>query len=438
MARIWAVFVTTLALLLPSLAGAAEPKPLRSWQFDGLRFVADDAGGLQVWDVRDAKQPILVDMRAMGGPVVDLRLDRGVVVAVVVAPRPVLLTVDGTGRLGDYTPVVPAQDATAVTLDLPRKGRPPFEIGRVVAVQHGLVEVALDDLSGVRQGRAIRIRSRDEPGLDGSSLSLDPDDLPAEDAALPRVVRIVGQRAVAELPRGVTVEVGDRVERTAAPPVTLRWFPPVSLYDGWVQVGIRPVLPVGQTIGMGLEFGAGVNLGMLQVQVRAQPLTVANTGWGPTQVLAEGSVEGDHFGFGLGVGTIFAVDRWCGWSFDLPRDCSDWFTAVAGRVRAGSQDGLHVGFGLSFYDDGDEFGVRPGQFDGELVVPVSRTGDFRMGWLARDDYALFEVGGRFYLQGVGGRDTTVLTFGFGGVEIDIPDGSDLEGPHFTLGIEMRR
>lgn len=446
------LLLVALALLAPvadaraadAAPAAAEPSALRAWRFAMLQFTATANGHLRVYDVSDPDHPRLIDDRDMGGEVIDVHFDGGVLVAVVVAPQAVLLTIDDRGRLVDYkAPAGLPRAVTATSVSALPTGESPrslFEIGRVVAVVSGEAEIELFRAGSVKAGRAVRVRGR---GLESRTdpFTGESYEAPAGDGQVrPLVLRVAGARAVVELARGDAIEVGDPVELTGEPAVRHHWQPPRGDYESWFSFGVRPVLPIS-SVGLGLELGAGLRSGAIDFEFRASPITLATDhGLITTTLQANVLYAGNAGAIGMGGGLAYlrdfsSCDVFSGFTFEPQSSCMVWMPAVAIVARAGSLDGLHLSANLAgFFNEGD---LRGAQFDGALVVPLSREADFRMAWVAHGDYALFELGGRLYLRGNGGRDTTIFTFGIGGMEAEL-SGRDLEGPHVTLGWEFRR
>ncbi|MSQ81962.1 MAG: hypothetical protein EXR77_03475 [Myxococcales bacterium] len=111
---VWSAAVQAQAQQPPPSAAAAV---VRSWQFGDLRFKALSSGLLQTWLVQADGSERLTDERHMGGTIVDLRLQAGILVAVVLAPQPRLLQVDSNGQVADYRAPALAGDSTGTAAE---------------------------------------------------------------------------------------------------------------------------------------------------------------------------------------------------------------------------------------------------------------------------------------------------------------------------------
>ena len=422
-------------------AQAQQPPPsaaaavVRSWQFGDLRFKALSSGVLQTWLVQPDGSERLTDERQLGGAIVDLRLQAGILVAMVLAPQPRLLQVDSNGQVGDYRVPVLAGDSTGTAAESGWAGSKPIAMGRVTAGKHGEAEVELQVANDVVVGGSALIRP--QPYDNKGPMA----DMPARSSVVGWVARLSSDGKVAwvELPRGAAAEAGDTVERATAAAERYRFIPPRSDYETWFAGYLRPVTPIGDVgIGAGFEFGIGGR--GLGIAVRGNPVTFsAKDGVGPTLLDVSLLFDGDVYGFGLGGGLAKPTNRFCNFSsISGSFDCgtsSDWVWAGSVDLRLGAQDGGHLR--LRFASGPEVNGSQFFQTDGHLQIPVWRTVDVRIAWTARQDYAHFEVGGRVFLRGNGDRDSTILTFGLGGIEAEA-SGRDLEGPMMTLGLEWRR
>ncbi|MBM4345245.1 MAG: hypothetical protein FJ100_17890 [Deltaproteobacteria bacterium] len=428
----WLAAATGLAAEGPP---AAAPSAARQWRFGHLRFVATDSGTLQTWNDRGAA-PQMTDERDLGGPVVDVRVEAGVLVAVVLAPRPVLLRVDAAGQVSDYRVAGLAGAATAIDWAPrpPRSDEPDgLAVGEVTAVANGDAEVQLRRTGALVVGQAALLRPVPGKGPDGEATLL-------RQPVVGQVARVHVDRAWIELPRGAAIEVGDSVERTIMPPQTYRFQVPRPAYDTWVSAWVRPVLPL-RDLGAQVGFELGVGSGGLAIVARGAPVTLSNAN-GISASLLDLSLlyDADYFAVGAGGGLGRSKHDDCFFfnnGLQTPQCVAEnpWRWAGSAEVRLGSRDGghLHLRAALGETVGFDTFA----QFDGQAVVPVSRLFDFRAAWTARSDIQFFEVGGRTYLRGVGEAGTMLLTFGVGGIEVD-QMGGDLEGPSVTFGVEWRR
>lgn len=425
---------------LPVWAADAPPAPptsglQRQWRFRHLRFVATDAGTLQTWNDQGAA-PRLTDERNLGGPVVDVRMEAGILVAVVLTPRPVLLQVDAEGAVSDYRVAGLAGAATAIDW-APKPARSDDSegqvVGEVVAVANGEAEVVVQRPRSLIVGQAALLRPAAGKGSDGETALV-------RYPVVGQVARAYGNRVWVELPRGSAIEVGDAAERTVMPPQTYRFQVPRPNYDTWVSAWVRPVLPL-RDVGTQLGFELGIGSGGLAIVARGQPITLSNTN-GVSASLLDLSLmyDADYFAIGAGGGLGQSKRRDCFFSFNGGQspDClaqSPWRWAGSAEIRLGSRDGGHLQVRAAL---GETVGFDTfAQFDGEVVAPVSRVFDLRAAWTARNDMGFFEVGGRTYMRGLGEAGTLLLTFGLGGIEVD-QTGGDLEGPCMTFGVEWRK
>ncbi|MSQ81961.1 MAG: hypothetical protein EXR77_03470 [Myxococcales bacterium] len=308
-------------------------------------------------------------------------------------------------------------------------------MGWVTAGKHGEAEVELQVAHDVAIGHSALIRPQTVDSKGPAT------DLPLRSPVVGWVARLSSDGKVAwvELPRGATAEPGDIVERTGAAAERYRFAPPRSDYETWFSGYLRPVAPIrGVGIGAGFEFGIGGR--GLGIAVRGNPVTfLASDGVGPTLLDVSLVYDDDTYGFGLGGGLAKLIDNFCNFSITSGSfqcgTASAWLWAGSVDLRLGAQDGGHLQlrFAGGPSDDGQPFI----QTDGRVQIPVWRTVDARIVWTARQDYAHFEIGDRLFLRGNGDRDSTILTFGLGGIEAESP-GRDLEGPMVTLGLEWRR
>lgn len=123
-------------LLTALLLWVAQPtvaiEPRRARDVGQLRLVATPDGRLQTWSLRNPAQPMLIDARQVGGVVVDVHVAEGLLVAVVVARRTVVLRLQPDGGLSEYRPTLLPGEATlaVATGEGPRSGR--RILGRVV------------------------------------------------------------------------------------------------------------------------------------------------------------------------------------------------------------------------------------------------------------------------------------------------------------------
>ncbi len=438
------ILCSSLALCLASAAApaaAADGSPAahagtvaRQWRFGHLRFVATDAGTLQTWNDQ-GEAPRLTDERHLGGPVVDVRLEAGVLVAVVLTPRPVLLQVDAAGQVSDYR--VPGLAGAPTAIDwAPRPVRvddSELAAGEVVAVANGEAEVLMLRSGGFVVGQAALVRPAPGKGPEGETTLL-------RQPVVGQVARAYANRAWVELPRGAAIEPGDAVERTVMPPQTYRFAVARPNYDTWVSAWVRPVLPL-RDLGAQVGFELGIGSGGLAIVARGSPVTLSNNhGISASMLDLSLMYDADYFAVGAGGGLGRSNRNDCFFfngSVQTPQCLTDnpWRWAGSAEVRLGSRDGghLHVRAALGETVGFDTFA----QFDGSVVAPVSRLFDLRAAWIASADMSFFELGGRTYLRGLGEAGTMLLTFGVGGIEVDQTDG-DLEGPCLTFGVEWRR
>lgn len=432
-----ALWLLALHLVSAVALGQATPGAPRSWQYGTLRFVAVQDDRLQTYDIVDPDRPRLTDDRKLGGYIADVKVQGGLLVVTLLAPRQHVLTVTDSGAVHELAPPPLPGDATVVALALAQAHAAvqhdvatAASIGRVVTVLHGEAALLLADGVAPVVGQALLVQ-------------------PAPPSTLPpvagAVTRAKGQLAVLELPRGAGVEPGDSVYRTQLPPERHRFLPPRGQYDTWFAAYLRPIAPFRE-VGIGLGFEIGATNGSLDLILRGSPITLLTNSVGPARFDASLAYDGEWYAFGFGGGVAKLVDRFCNFRFQFsgangpavptdPAQCEEWTGVVTTDLRLGAADGLHLALGL---------GMGPStlrqvfaQHDGRLVVPVSRSADLRMAWTAREDYAHFEIGGRYYLRGVGDRESLILTYGIGGVEIETLN-DRLEGPSATFGLEWRK
>jgi hypothetical protein len=453
------------------IAELAVPPDVLTYRLVGTLLVGTTRSGkLVTYDIANRAAPVRKAETDAGVAVAELRVVDGMLLAVGVDDS------IRAFRFGENGALVALQWGGQPKSGTPKSGT----LGHVVETKRGNLLVELDPGAGVVPGDILLVRSR------GMELKLNPftgqDEEIASNAptAVVEVIRVEGNRAVAELNRGDIAVSGDTVELNDHRREVSRAFPARSHYTQWVRATVRPMANIGAVdIASLTDLAWGYYRSWFHVQARIAPVGISVPhGVDILNAHAIFAYSSDLAEFGLGVG--YYRESWGNnSSFYNSCDTSAGITSKADdsqpigngvstqlvvctksgpsfvqHLRLGGVDGLNLRItNTTVISDGFRFGY----FDGVLDIPLNRTLNlYGMGG-GSTTVGIGEFGVRTYLRGVGGHETFVLTTGVGYTAMmtssmynttvqninglnasSIVGGTNvLHGPHFALGLEYR-
>ena len=456
----------------PVAVDLAVPADVITYRVVGSLLVGTTRSGkLAVYDVANRAAPVRKSETDVGVPIAELRVVDGVVLAVGKdnSVRAFLFGDDGVPvalRWGGL--------ASAGVAGAPRKG----SLGHVLEAKRGSALIELDEGAGVVPGDTLLVRSQSKElklnpftGVEEESASNAP-------TAVIEIIRVEGNRAVAELNRGDVAMTGDTVELNDRRREVSRAFPARSTYNHWFRATLRPMANIGAVdIASLTDLAWGYYGSWYHVQARIGPVGISvphGVDVFNAHVIFAYSSDLAEFGLGFGYyreswGTSSVYSGSCDTSAGLTAvdnpapgngvlgrlaTCTKSGPSFVQHLRLGAVDGLSLRItNTTVISDGFRFGY----FDGILDIPITRTLNlYGMGG-GSTTVGIGEFGVRTYLRGVGGHETLILTTGVGYTTMmtsemynaqtqtlpgtntqSLVDGTNaLHGPHFAIGVEYR-
>ncbi len=436
----------------------------------GLLVGATRSGKLVTYDVTNRAAPVRKAELDVGAPVAELRVADGVLLAVGKdnSVRAFLFGDDGAPialRWGGATAAPAAATATGGA----RRGT----LGKVLEAKRGNLLIELEDGAGITPGDILLVRSRAKELKINPFTRLEEETASNAPTAVVEVIRVEGNRAVAELNRGDQAVAGDTVELNDHRREVSRQFPARSDYDHWFRATLRPMANLGQVdIASLTDLAWGYQGSWFHVQARISPLGISV----PNAVdmfnaHAIFAYSGDFAEFGLGFG--YFRESWGGFSayectagstasvsqptgsyVSQATSCTKAGPSVVQYLRLGAVDGLNIRVtNTTVISDGFRFGF----FDATLDIPITRTLNIYGLGGGGTNVGIGEFGVRTYLRGIGGHESLILTTGVGGtfmptanvyntttqgiyntgVNSTVGGNTSIAGPHFAVGVEYR-
>ncbi len=480
----WSLLTSLLAL--PVLAQApnvavtvpsselAVPSDVVTYRILGALLVGTTRSGhLVTYDIAHRDAPVRRSETDVGAPVTELRVADGVLLAVGKdnSIRAFLFGDDGAPialRWGGAA-------ATGVGPAIAKKGT----LGKVLEAKRGNMLIELEEGANIVPGDILLVRSRSKELRLNPFTGVEEEVASNAPSAVVEVIRVEGNRAVAELNRGDVALPGDTVELNDHRREVSRSFPARSDYEHWFRATLRPMANIGVIdIASLTDVAWGYHGSWFHVQARIAPVGISIPhGVDILNAHAIFAYSSDFAEFGLGAG--YYRESWGATSMyasgcdvnngvtvkdvsvtgesgavSQQKSCSKAGASFVQYLRLGATDGLSLRVtNTTVISDGFRFGY----FDGILDIPITRTLNlYGMGG-GSTTVITGEFGVRTYLRGVGGHQTLILTTGVGGTSMRtsalyntqlqtiygtttqsyVGGENQLAGPHFAVGVEYR-